>query len=144
MCIKKIKGFVKWFKERYKIRYWNLAFIYALFIILLSSMPIPPSPEHLVGLSFSNTFKHIILYMGFGLCLGIAFRHSPNKNFSRNSYLWAIVFGILFAVFDEYYQGFHSRTTDGLDMIADSFGVAIAQAFRWFLKMEEKWLHKIF
>lgn len=133
-----------WFNKRFTIRYWVLASMYAAIILILSSFPVAPSPEKLIGLSFTNTFKHIVLYAGFGFFIGVALRHSKNKNLSTNSYLWAIVIGTMFAVFDEFYQGFTLRTPDGLDMIADSFGVAIAQVFRWFIKLEERFLHKIF
>jgi VanZ family protein len=143
--LKNIKKAADWFNEHFRIRWWNLAFMYALTIILLSSMPVPPSAEELIGISLSDTAEHIILYIGFGLVLGIALRHSDTKILRDNSFIWAIAIGVVFAVIDELYQGFTPlRTPDGLDVLADSFGICIAQGLRWFIKMEKNVLHKLF
>ncbi|MBW2991726.1 VanZ family protein [Candidatus Woesearchaeota archaeon] len=142
--IEKLKKAADWFNANFRIRWWSLVFIYGIIIIWLSSLPHPPTLETLTGFQFSNAVNHVVLYLGFGLVLGIAFRHSDKKVFRDNSYLWAIVFGVLFALFDEFFQGFTpNRYFDFLDIAADSFGLMIAQAFRWFIKLEKNILHKL-
>lgn len=141
---RKIKKAADWFEANFRIRWWNLVFIYAIIIIWLSSLSSPPTLTTITGYSFSNTVNHMVLYAGFGLVLGIALRHSDKKMLRKNSYLWAVIFGIAFAIFDESFQSFTpNRYPDVLDVIADTAGLAIAQGFRWIIKLEKNILHKL-
>jgi len=127
--LKRLRLIADWFSDNFRIRWWNLVFMYAIFIIIVQSMPSPPSPEVLLtGFVWPNWLKHILLYFGFSFVLGIALRHSDVSYFRSNCYLWAVVFAVLFAVFDEFYQLYiPQRTSDVFDVLADSVGIVLAQ-----------------
>lgn len=144
--IEKLKQPFDWIEKNFRIRWWNLVFIYAILIIILESTPTPPTPEVLlIGRELPNAVKHIVLYLGFGLVLGIALRHSDVKTFRDHSYLWAIAFGILFAMFDEYYQLYiPGKVSDVLDVAADTIGLILAQCLRFIIRLERNFLKKLF
>ena len=109
-------------------------------------MPDPPAPEVLItGSVWPDPVKHIILYLGFSLVLGITLRHSDVRTFRKHCYLWAIAFAVLFGIFDELYQLYiPGRTSDVFDVLADSAGAVTAQGLRWVIKLEKNILHKLF
>jgi VanZ family protein len=146
---KKAKGAEKKLEEEAKTHplmfFWDPVFIYTLIIFRISDMHFPPYPEAYIGLVLSDSIKHVLLYFGFSLTLGIACRHSKFKVIRENHYLLALLGSITIGALDEIHQldvwGRHMRIEEiGLNAV----GCVIGQIARFLLRLEKRLLHKIF
>jgi len=128
-----------------------LACAYAVSIFYLSSLSAPPSPPSLgflfgvvhfledLGLEFliypfylayryPDKFAHLMLYLGFGLLLNRAVSNSQNSIVSKYPVFFSLSIGTLYAITDEVHQAFVPyRTPSSIDLLADFFGLLIAQ-----------------
>ncbi len=97
------------------------AFLYALAIFLISSIP-SLNPPHL-GFSWEDKFYHFLEFGIFGLLLYLAFSRRVYPRHKKAFWL-ALMIGIFYAAFDEIHQlRVANRQADFWDFVADSVGI---------------------
>jgi len=103
-----------------------LTLIYGAGIFLLSAMSVPPGPETtLPGVLGWDKFQHFILYLGFGILLGISFLEFEIDRHAALFFAW--MSGALYAVLDEVHQSFvPAREFSFFDIAADWIGIGLA------------------
>jgi VanZ family protein len=116
------------------VRYQLPAIAWAAAIFLVSSIPGSklPSIAHFIN----DKLLHCTEYFVFGLLIYRALE--PRKN--RNKFSWMrlvipVVVVILFALTDEYHQGFvPGRTEDLLDALADTLGGILSASLMYIIE----------
>ena len=100
-------------------RRWLPPVLWAALILVLTSIPAPPSPPG--GLPHLDKLVHLMLYAGLGWFTGRALR-------TRRPLSLAMAFVAIgvFAAFDEWHQALFSRTPDIVDWVADMIGASFA------------------
>ena len=98
-----------------------LAFAITLIIFVLCTMPSEQLPKG------NDKTAHFVVFAGWAFCWQFAF-----KNYSKT-----LIFGILYGIFIEFWQGslpksFH-RGFDWYDSLADSIGVIIGLVMYYFV-----------
>ena len=98
-----------------------LAFAITLIIFVLCTMPSEQLPKG------NDKTAHFVVFVGWAFCWQFAF-----KNYSKT-----LIFGILYGIFIEFWQGslpksFH-RGFDWYDSLADSIGVIIGLVMFYFV-----------
>lgn len=94
------------------------AIIFALAILYLAVVPIPPPP---IELPLSDKISHLGAFMVLGFLLALPIRKSSTL------YLWALVLPISYGVLIELVQSqLPNRTSELLDILADVIGASIA------------------
>jgi len=106
------------------LKYWLPLFMWVILIFLLSSIPDLksglPNVWDLILRKIAHFIEFAILAI---LALRLGLRNEAPKN-RKYVYLAAILFGIIYAIFDEYHQSFVSgREARLLDVAVDSLGV---------------------
>lgn len=105
--------------------YQSPVIFWAIVLFVFSSIHYPP--EIKLFITFSDKFKHAVVYGIFGFLIARAFynqtRYSPLK---KNLFLFTLLLGTLYGISDEFHQYFvPGRSSDVLDVVADSVGTAI-------------------
>ncbi len=120
------------------IRYQLPAIAWGAAMFIVSSIPGSKLP------SFSRVLNDKILhaseYFIFGLLIYRAFEPKKNKNrFSWYRLVLPLVIIILFAISDEYHQGFVAgRTEDILDALADTIGGVMSALVIYIIERRRK------
>jgi uncharacterized membrane protein len=141
-------------KDRFNI-FLVLTILYALLIFYLSSQSSLGSPGAILDMeifrsilhyiersdlkfmlyplvifsAYPDKIAHIMLYAVFGFLLYLTMKHSPRPAFRNHALMFVIAIGILYGISDEFHQSFvPGRTASIWDLLADSIGIAIAQA----------------
>ena len=105
--------------------YQGPAILVAVIIFIFASLPSPPD----IKLSVTNEdlIKHAIAYAVFGFFIARAlfFQHSL-VGLRKRYLIFAIIFGILYGISDEFHQLFvPGRSSEVRDALADAVGVII-------------------
>ncbi len=130
-----------------KYLFVTIAFIYAILIFYLSSIPSPPNPINsslflylhqklvesgveFLGIPFyfvyryPDKFAHMMLYMGFGLILN----PTVKTTVGRYPEPLSIILGSTYGATDEYHQSFVPyRSASTSDLMADIAGLVMSQ-----------------
>jgi len=109
---------------------WKLpAILYALFILFLTSYPKLETPD--LGIDWADKVYHFGAYFLFGFLLARAFSENSREKAAAVIYR-SILFGILFAIFDEIHQIYiPGRYGDVTDAVADILGIVLGHAGFW-------------
>lgn len=103
-----------------KIRLFIPAFLYYVFIFILSSQPRIHLP---ISFPLIDKILHLILYTGFGICLAFGLARLDGRGAGHKAGLMAGL-GILLGGLDEIHQMFvPGRSADVLDAAVDVLGV---------------------
>jgi len=105
-------------------KFWLPAILYMLLIVILSSIPNPPTPQ----LDWYNIDKlyHTIEYCVLSFLTLWAFIYSPWKRLSHHATLFAVLWASFFAATDEIHQAFvPNRSPSVADWIFDTIGVIV-------------------
>jgi VanZ family protein len=101
--------------------------LYMGMIFYLSSMSAIPQPGPLDKIPEVDKLEHASEYLGLGLLLVLSFQRTPSRTVRYNSWPLALLVAVLYAFSDEAHQMFVSgRTSDLLDILADTAGVSVA------------------
>jgi VanZ family protein len=113
-----------------------IAWFYALLIFVVSTIPHIPTP---LGFKGGDKVVHFIEYGIFSLLLFLAFFNSGKEFLKRNVYLFSILIGLVYGLFDEIHQKFvPGRSSDIFDFLADGLGILLVQAvIRFYLKRKD-------
>ena len=108
-----------------KIKFRILLIIWIIVILTLSSIPdlriIPPW-----HFTWKDKISHFIEYGIFALLFLLMVKQENRITNHRKSFLAVLTFGLLLAIVDELHQLFiPGRSTDALDIVADSFGIVM-------------------
>jgi uncharacterized membrane protein len=139
-------------KDRFGI-YLSLTLLYAALIFFLSSSSNMGNPASIIyffepfirslensGLGFllyplyifalyPDKAAHMVLYAGFGFLLYLTLNNSPYKRLRDHAFIFAFLIGTAYGASDEFHQYFvPGRTMSIWDLLADSIGLALAQA----------------
>jgi len=133
-------------KKHWFMFFWDPVIIYFIIIIIISNWPSTPTPEQAVlGFIVSDKIKHVILYFGFSMLLGVACRHSKFPVLRENHYFIALVASSVIGILDEVNQLRVPGRHMGVDeMMLNIIGGMLAQSARALLRLEKKLLIKIF
>lgn len=83
--------------------------------------------EH-IKTQYLDKIEHVILYTGFGFLLYFTLINSLNLTIKKYVFIFAIIIGTIYGASDEFHQYFvPGRSANALDLVADSFGVILAQ-----------------
>ncbi len=103
--------------------YWVLLFLWCALIFFLSSQQRLPGPENV---SFDFLIKktgHVSVY---AVLFWLSYTAFSKENFTRPS-LYAFLFGIAYALSDEFHQSFVPGRTPMLrDVVIDIFGMIVS------------------
>lgn len=78
----------------------------------------------------SDKIGHITLYFGFGILLYLTLNNTINPQIKKHAIIIAVILGTIYGLTDEIHQSFvPGRTASITDLLVDSIGVALAQAF---------------
>ena len=106
------------------------ALLYAGAIIMVSSIPNLRTPE--VRMVALDKLAHFLEYAIFAFLAFRSFAHLGRSISANTAYLLTILFVSVFAVLDEYFQGFiPGRHMDPLDLVMDLFGAVLVATFFW-------------
>ncbi|MCF7826434.1 MAG: VanZ family protein [Candidatus Marinimicrobia bacterium] len=109
----------------YRIKYFAPAVLYAILILLLSSMD--QNTAHRYAADIEDYILHFVEYNLFGVTLTWAFFREKPMTELRYSYRLAVGVGTLAAMADEFYQSFiPSRYSTIEDVVADVFGLILS------------------
>ncbi len=100
--------------------YWSPVFLYALFIFLFSSRPVPSGiPE----IFFLDKLLHIIEYAVLGLLLIRSFENSRFPQSFKARSILSVLIAAAYGLSDEIHQHFvPSREASIYDLLADAIG----------------------
>jgi VanZ family protein len=118
------------------LRYWLPVLVYVAAIITLSAQPRLRPP-----VEFQNADKlyHVLEYLVLGVLLARAFRATSPADRPVRPVILAVVVGVAFGAFDEYFQSFvPGRISSVRDLIADAVGVTFAQVGYLFAAREPR------
>jgi VanZ family protein len=105
---------------RYFIYYWLPLVLYAGLIFVISSFSLPPAK---LEVPFLDKFIHLVEYAILG---GLFWRALRTLRTLKPSFLFTIIFSVLYALSDEIHQSFvPGRQFDLWDWAADSLGVIL-------------------
>lgn len=123
-----------------KIPFTWLTLVYAILILIVSSIPNLKTPQ--LGFENQDKLYHFIEYSIFSVLLFFTLLNS-NKNFLRkNVLLISILIGASFGILDELHQKFiPGRTADILDFTADFVGITIIQIVFWIYYRRKSRIH---
>src|SRR5574341_1123890 len=137
----------------------SLTVLYALFIFYLSSISSTGDPRTILNflpfkslMSIMNSIEHpelryllyplyifykypdkvghVIQYAIFGFLLYYTLRNSSNNTLRSHAPIFAVIIGVAYGAADELHQFFvPEKKVNILDLISDSAGILIAQAF---------------
>lgn len=110
------------FNKKLFLKYHTLPIIWAIIIIIVSSIPSDKIPS--IQIFGFDKVVHLFIYFVFGILIQRALYFSKGKVYNiRKISLITISIIFLFGLFDELYQGLiPGRTTDVFDLIADLTG----------------------
>ncbi|MDI6783639.1 MAG: VanZ family protein [bacterium] len=118
-----IVGFIRGYPW---LNYWGPVCTVTLFIFITSSIPEPPTAK--ITIPYFDKVMHGIVYGFLGYFSRRALAQSNRNLFSRYAGFFAIVFCLLYGVFDEIHQSYvPPRETDPFDLMADVIGATIGQ-----------------
>lgn len=113
------------------------AILYAAGIFVLSSIPALSPPP--VGFELSDKLYHFVEFFGFGLVLIRAFTNSGSALLSSRPFAAASLFGIFYALTDEFHQYFvPNREVQFWDVVADTLGVVAISVVWWLWRRKKK------
>jgi VanZ family protein len=126
--------------------WWDPVILYFIAIMIISNWHTTPTPEKaILGFVISDKIKHVILYFGFSLLLGMACRHSRFTILRENHYFVALTVASLIGILDELNQLHVVGRHMGIDEIfLNITGAITGQIARFVLKLEKRWLDRIF
>ena len=105
--------------------YWLPVLMYVCMILTLSGQPHLRPPFHF---AFADKASHMLEYSGLGVLLAQALRAGRPAAMSMRTAIAAIALGMIMGAGDEFFQSFvPGRTSDILDVLADTTGVVLAQ-----------------
>ena len=105
-----------------------LAALWLLTIFTLSSYPFLSPPGEITG---RDKLAHLVVYGILGHLLGNVAWEDPRNRRARR-FLACVAFGFAWGIFDELYQGLvPGRFVSGLDLTADTIGVALGVLTSW-------------
>jgi len=117
-------------------------FLYLLLIFVLSS--ISRYPEEISWVFSLDKCVHILEYYLLGYLLMRVLVTSPHRAFSGAPVAFAIVFGILYALSDEWHQSFvPGRYASVFDFLFDSSGVIMAAFTYRPIRYHIRWIQRI-
>lgn len=107
-------------------RYGLLVLLYCAALFWLSSQPLTLPPKALFP--GADKVVHMTLYAGLAVLVFLTLRRSGRNHSPAVQYWIPIVFCLLYGISDEIHQLFvPTRAFDLLDILADTFGAALAQ-----------------
>ena len=113
-----------------KIPYTWLTLVYAVLILIVSSIPDLKTPQ--LGFEYQDKLYHLIEYSIFSVLLFFALLNSQRNFLRKNVLLISLLIGASFGILDELHQKFiPGRQADVLDFTADFVGVALIQICFW-------------
>lgn len=143
-------------KYRFRI-YLVLTLCYAAFIFYLSSRPNLGDPSSIFHLFepflrpleksdfkfllyplyiialYPDKVAHMVIYAGFGVLLYFTLKNSQYMRLKDHAFIFAILIGTAYGASDEFHQYFvPGRSMSIWDLLADSIGLALAQAVVYF------------
>lgn len=108
--------------------YWIPTLLITIFILYFSLSPAPLSSLGLEEEKIDFNPLHILSYFFLSFFLGLALSTSKKKTLKKNKYLLAILFCLLFGIFNELIQIFiPGRGFSILDIIYNFIGLSLAQ-----------------
>jgi len=117
-------------------------FLYLLLIFILSS--ISRYPDEITWVFSFDKCVHALEYYLLGYLLMRMLVTSPHRVFSGAPVAFSIVFGILYALSDEWHQSFIiGRYASGFDLLFDSVGVVLAAFTYRLVRYRIGWIHRI-
>lgn len=95
--------------------------LYWVFLLIATSLPSTSLPQTLLG----DKIQHTLAFMILGILLTLTLKTQQKYNMLKiYSYTYAIIIGMLYALFDELHQLFiPGRYCEFIDWIADVIGV---------------------
>jgi VanZ family protein len=115
-----------------KIRYYVPAIVWALVILLATTIPASSIPVALrLGIKDLDKFIHFFLFAVFGALLAFALFKQQQK-FWHNNYIWlSLIFGLLFGALTEGLQFLFisSRSGNLIDLAFNFFGTVFGVLF---------------
>ena len=115
--------------------------LYMVLIFYLSSLTTIEQPGPLGGLPQVDKLEHSGEFFFLGLLLSLAFQYTPSPTVRRTSWALAILVAVLYAASDEMHQFvIPGRSTDALDLLADTAGIALASLIGEWLR-ERRAIH---
>ncbi len=109
------------------IKYWLPVIIFAIFIFYLSSIPGQDLPS---WFPYEDVVAHIIEYAFFAFLINRALKgYRPSMPYIRR-FLWVLFLSIIYAISDEFHQGFVLNRSPSLnDLFYDGIGAFITCIF---------------
>lgn len=106
---------------------YTVTFLYMGLIFYLSSLTSIDQPGPLGKIPEVDKLEHASEFFVLGALLSLAFQRTPSLPVRMNAWSLALLVAILYAFTDEMHQSFVSgRTTDALDLLADTVGISVA------------------
>jgi VanZ family protein len=106
---------------------WGPVALYMAAIFTVSAMPEPPAPP-----GVDDKTLHVLAYAGLGVATLRATSGGTLAGVGAATALTAWAIATVYAVSDEFHQGFvPGRTRDGLDLAADAIGAAGGIGVAW-------------
>jgi len=113
-----------------KIPYTWLTLVYAVLILIVSSIPDLKTPQ--LGFEYQDKLYHFIEYSIFSVLLFFALLNSQKDFLRKNVLQISLLIGASFGILDELHQKLiPGRQADVLDFTADFVGVALIQICFW-------------
>lgn len=117
-------------------------FLYLILIFILSS--ISHYPDEITWVFSFDKCVHALEYYLLGYLLMRVLVTSPHRVFSGAAVACAIVFGMLYALTDEWHQSFiPGRYASGFDLLFDGVGVVLAAFTYRLVRYKIGWIQKI-
>ena len=100
------------------------AILWILAIFIQSSIPDLTAPD--LGFRSQDKFAHVVEFAILAFLLRRFFVYHVKTNWQNKWYLYTLIIGCFYAVFDEIHQAFvPGRSADIFDVLADVIGVLI-------------------
>ena len=123
-----------------KIPYIWLTLVYAVIILIASSIPDLKTPQ--LGFENQDKLYHFIEYSIFSVLLFFTLLNSGKTFLRKNVLLISLLIGASFGILDELHQKFiPGRQADILDFTADFVGVALIQVCFWIYHRRKSRVH---
>lgn len=121
------------------MRYWLPLSFWIVLLLILSATPGNAFPKLFEG---ADKLVHIGLYSILGFLISRLVYHRFKPKAFRSTQLAGILGGLLYAIWDEYFQSFTpGRAVEFLDLVADVIGASIGVlVMPFYLKLRDKLL----
>jgi len=107
---------------------WALWIGYWVFLFIIMHTPVVGTGRF--HFNYADKVVHFGLYAWLTWMGAWCLSHPTGRLDTRAVLFWAAIY-VVYGALDEYLQQFVGRTTDVLDWLADTAGVASATAFLW-------------